>query len=174
MFKRSKSQSKQKHQTAPAPKVQTVDISRAIPGYQKPASDDYTSGEDTPTLTEKHEAWLKRDLERLSSAWMAAKLNFGDDHKIENFARATHNLKGMGVSYGYPAISQIAKSLEALITGELLQSEAKLVELHIAACNAAAKEQPSSDHPLDEVAQAVCDTLQQRVEQVSASTPVTS
>jgi len=139
MFKRSKSQSKQKHQTAPAPKVQTVDISRAIPGYQKPASDDYTSGEDTPTLTEKHEAWLKRDLERLSSAWMAAKLNFGDDHKIENFARATHNLKGMGVSYGYPAISQIA-----------------------------------TDHPLDEVAQAVCDTLQQRVEQVSASTPVTS
>ncbi len=184
MFKLSKLQSRKKRKTSSADSLSTIDISRAVPGYRVSANDavphlseeekapeasNDASSEMATTLAQKHEAWLRRDLERLSDTWAAARLNVDDDHKTKAFARAVHNLKGMGGSYGYPAISEISKSLEALIKNELLLTESKLVNLHLAACNAAAKEQRSTDGTIDVVSQSVCDALQQQVGHVTAA-----
>lgn len=62
-------------------------------------------------LTEDMADWLKTDVERLLAARNAFLDNSRSSECIETLHRAAHDLKGLGQTYGFPVVSQIADTL---------------------------------------------------------------
>jgi len=118
-------------------------------------------------LSDKYEEWLERDLTNLSAAWQAVQ---DDPANLEDLIRASHDLKGMATTYGYPAIGRITTSLGKLLESKADASSPALINLHVEACRAAHVEgQPSEDDNRDTIAQSVCAALETRVNQLIAS-----
>ena len=161
-----------------------VDISRIIPGFSSAedhptsqAVEDTSNAEDTVTdataadpqptsMTEKHQAWMRRDLIRLTNAWADLRNDNDDQAKLKELRIAAHDLKGMGTTYGYSAISRLCKSLDLLLNDGAWRDAAELIDLHISACNAAAQSEPKTDEDIDPVSSSVCDALETHVDQL--------
>ncbi len=62
-------------------------------------------------LTPQMDDWLKRDIDRLIMARNAFVLDVDRTETTTNLHRAAHDLKGLGVTYGFPIISVIADTL---------------------------------------------------------------
>ena len=109
------------------------DLKRRIGGALKPLTD--LQIEQVQATLESFATgmgdWLRSDLKRLD----AARAAFLDDRqsrdRIRNLHRASHDLKGLGHTYGYPIVSVIAdtlcKSIDALaekgdIPGDLINA----------------------------------------------------
>lgn len=167
-----------------------VDISRVIPGFQAPSQSDTPSdapavpselveaANDVPhlltdtlsdedraeeavaSLSEKYDEWLQRDLSQLSDAWTKTR---SDLSSMGELIRASHDLKGMAGTYGYPAIARIASSLNRLLESTEDASDLALINLHIEACRAAYIERRSNDGS-DAIAQSVCAALETQVD----------
>ena len=93
------------------------------------------------------EEWLKAEIARLDSA-MALVLSGGrSDMSMEALYHRAHDLKGLGTTYGYPIISQIAGTLCRLIDSpdRRRMSPLPLVEVHVEAIKAAARNRIQSD-----------------------------
>jgi len=82
--------------------------------------------------------WLKSDMDRLNEARNAFLADQRSHDRIKDLHRAAHDLKGLGVTYGYPIVSAIAdtlcKSINAMIErGDLPED---LVNAHVDALRA--------------------------------------
>ncbi|MEO9970499.1 MAG: Hpt domain-containing protein [Hyphomonadaceae bacterium] len=182
MIKLLKKRSKTK--TGNTSDTSNVDISRIIPGFSSaevhPASPDVeatSDAEDTVTdtaeadsqpmsMAEKHQGWMRRDLTRLTNAWSDLRIDNDDQAKLKKLRFAAHDLKGMGTTYGYSAISKICKSLDRLLNDDAWRDNAELIDLHIAACSAAGQSEPNRDGGIDPVSSSVCDALETHVDRL--------
>lgn len=82
--------------------------------------------------------WLKHDLERLSAARNAFLADRKSLDRVRDLHRAAHDLKGLGVTYGYPIVSAIAdtlcNSINAMLERDDLPED--LVNAHVDALRA--------------------------------------
>lgn len=193
MIKLLKKRSRRDRKSATARKGVSIDISRALPGFaaanDTQASKPVASEPSGTTLRsqaarpieietvedigldqeEKYEAWLHRDLSHLTNGWSALQKNQTDQNRFNQFQLANHNLKGMAATYGYPAISRLAGSLDRLLKSGIWQCNEKLVELHINACRAVANSAPTTKDNIDGLSKAVCDALEAQVNHLTAT-----
>ncbi len=111
------------------------------------------------SLEERMSGWMARDLARLTGAWTAMQADIGASSAL---ILAAHDLKGMGGTYGYPAIARLCSSLCRLIETRVEPRDFALVNLHVEACRAAFLQgrNPASG---DAVAQSVCAALEAQV-----------
>jgi chemotaxis protein histidine kinase CheA len=93
--------------------------------------------------------WLEADVRQLQTARVAAEAAGWNSASLRALFAAAHDLKGMGATYGYPLITQIAASLCRLIETEDGQQAARanpaLACAHVDAVRAALRGQIASD-----------------------------
>ena len=99
------------------------------------------------------EKWLDADVAELQSARLAAAQAGWSDASLDALWRAAHDLKGMGGTYGYPLVTQLAGSLCRLIETEAGKSAARanpaLIDAHVDGLRASVRDHIASDaHPL--------------------------
>ena len=93
------------------------------------------------------EEWLKAEITRLESAMSLVQSEGRTDMSMEALYHRAHDLKGLGTTYGYPIISQIAGTLCRLIDSPERRrvSPLPLVIVHVDAIKAAARNRIQSD-----------------------------
>ncbi len=107
------------------------------------------------------ENWKQSDLDLLQITWEGCCQDPSSEEANTAFRTALHNLHGASGAYGGGALTRLSGSLHMLVSGvEDLQSEAALINLHVQACRATGIADTSAS---DEVADAVCDALEQQV-----------
>lgn len=136
-----------------------LDISRVFESKNDPSADAEAEAEPTPTVDT--ETWKKNDLDLLQMTWQACCDAPDSEESKAAFRNALHNLHGASGAYGGGALTRLTSSLQELVSNVSdLQDDAALVNLHVQACRAASL----SDGAGDDVADAVCDALEQQVE----------
>lgn len=136
-----------------------LDISRVVGGEQKSSASDAADANSTPQVDT--ETWKKNDLDLLQMTWKACCDAPDSEESRKAFRNALHNLHGASGAYGGGALTRLTGSLQELVENVSdLHNDAALVNLHVQACRAAA----FSGHGADDVADAVCDALEQQVE----------
>jgi len=110
--------------------------------------------------------WLNADLERLSSCWIEL-LGSPDDSSVRSeFDRAIHNLYGASGAYGGGALTRLSGSLQNLVKhSQHITEDAALINLHVQACRATTL---GNEDTREDIANAVCDALEQQVEKINA------
>ena len=85
--------------------------------------------------------WLKIEITRLESAMSLVQSEGRSEMSMEGLYHRAHDLKGLGTTYGYPIISQIAGTLCRLIDSAEKRRSAPmpLVPVHVDAIRAAAR-----------------------------------
>lgn len=111
------------------------------------------------------QTWLERDVTRVQDTRLNAEASAWSDATLETLMIAAHDLKGLGGSYEYPLVTQIAASLCRLIETDAgkaaARAEPTLVAAHVDALRAAARGQiRTDDHP---IGRALLQTLEARV-----------
>jgi hypothetical protein len=99
------------------------------------------------------EKWLDADIAKLQAARIQAAEAGWTDVAIDAIWCAAHDLKGMGGTYGYPLVTQLAASLCRLTETEAGKSAARanpaLVDAHVDGLRAAVRDRIASDaHPV--------------------------
>ena len=99
------------------------------------------------------ERWLDADSAKLQAARLGAAEAGWSDAALDALWRAAHDLKGMGGTYGYPLVTQLAASLCRLTETEAGKSAARanpaLVDAHVDGLRAAVRDRIASDaHPV--------------------------
>jgi chemotaxis protein histidine kinase CheA len=117
------------------------------------------------------EKWLDADMAKLHAARLQATEAGWTDIALDAIWRAAHDLKGMGGTYGYPLVTQLAASLCRLTETEAGKSAARanpaLVDAHVDGLRAALRDQVTSDaHP---VGRALVQTLESKVRQLGVA-----
>lgn len=109
------------------------------------------------------EEWLKVEITKLDNAMSLVHSQGRSDMSMEALYHRAHDLKGLGTTYGYPIISQIAGTLCRLIDSadKRRLSPLPLVEVHVEAIKAAARNQIRSDD--DPVGRALVTELESKV-----------
>lgn len=109
------------------------------------------------------EEWLKVEITKLDSAMALVVAQGRSDMSMEALYHRAHDLKGLGTTYGYPIISRIAGTLCRLIDtpDRRRASPLPLVEVHVEAIKAAARNQIRSDD--DPVGYALVRELESKV-----------
>jgi len=201
MIKLLKKRTRPNRKKTAATDAANVDISRVIPGFSQEEdteldtissevdeisnqltetrsdpvpADSGNEQQDALAMEEKYQDWLKRDLERLTYGWTALKADIHNAASHQALFRVAHDLKGVGKTYGYPVISQLAHSLEALLKSDVWANNFDLIDLHINACRAAATAERTETDEIDAVSSSVCDALQTQVEHVCQRTRMAS
>lgn len=110
------------------------------------------------------EEWLKAEITKLSGAMAAVQGDGRSDSNMETLYHRAHDLKGLGATYGYPIISQIAGTLCRLIDNpeKRRTSPLLLIELHVEAIKAAARNRITTDE--DAIGRALVKELEAKVE----------
>jgi|GEM_PF-5771792 len=136
-----------------------LDITRVV-GPSEDTPEPVVVEEEELEPSEAVETWKQNDLDLLQTTWDACKDSPEDEGSAEAFRSALHNLHGASGAYGGGALTRLSGSLQELVSGvDDLQSEAALVNLHVQACRATA----FGDDAADEVAEAVCQALEEQV-----------
>jgi chemotaxis protein histidine kinase CheA len=99
------------------------------------------------------EKWLDADIAKLQAVRLEAAQSGWTDVAIDALWRAAHDLKGMGGTYGYPLVTQLAASLCRLTETDAGKSAARtnpvLVDAHVDSLRAALRDRITSDaHPV--------------------------
>ncbi|MCA6236718.1 MAG: Hpt domain-containing protein [Phenylobacterium sp.] len=110
------------------------------------------------------EEWLQAEIARLNSAMSLVQAEGRSEANMETLYHRAHDLKGLGATYGYPIISQIAGTLCRLIDKpeKRLTSPLALVEVHVEAIKAAVRNKITTDE--NEVGRALVQELEAKVE----------
>ncbi|MCA3714092.1 MAG: Hpt domain-containing protein [Phenylobacterium sp.] len=110
------------------------------------------------------EEWLQAEIARLNSAMSLVQAEGRSEANMEALYHRAHDLKGLGATYGYPIISQIAGTLCRLIDKpeKRLTSPLALVEVHVEAIKAAVRNKITTDE--NEVGRALVQELEAKVE----------
>jgi HPt (histidine-containing phosphotransfer) domain-containing protein len=124
-----------------------------------PAEDKADVPQDAPDMA----TWLERDIELISTTWVA----FCDDpsHKHwTEFSKAAHNLHGASGVYGGGALTRLTTSLQRLLESQVSAMDNQaLVNLHVQACQAWAY---GNEDARTDLADAVCEALEIQVRRV--------
>jgi hypothetical protein len=117
------------------------------------------------TFRDEFPAWLRADVDRLQALRSEAALGGWDEVRQEALRTAAHDLKGLGSTYGFPIVTEIAASLCRLIETEggrdLTKRNPHLACAHVDALRAVVRaEVTSDDHP---VGRALLAELRQQV-----------
>jgi chemotaxis protein histidine kinase CheA len=93
------------------------------------------------------EDWLQAEITRLNNAMSSVHAEGRSETSMEALYHRTHDLKGLGATYGYPIISQISGTLCRLIDSaeKRLTSPLPLIEVHVEAIKAAARNKITTD-----------------------------
>ena len=85
--------------------------------------------------------WLNTEITRMESAMSAVQSQGRNEDNMEALYHRAHDLKGLGATYGYPIISQIAGTLCRLIDSadRRMSAPMSLVGVHVEAIKAAAR-----------------------------------
>ena len=99
------------------------------------------------------EQWLDADIAKLHAARLGASAAGWTNAAIDALWRAAHDLKGMGGTYGYPIVTQIAASLCRLTETDAGKAAARanptLVDAHVDGLRAAVRDRIATDaHPI--------------------------
>lgn len=93
--------------------------------------------------------WLDADIAKLQAARAEGAQQGWPDAALEAVWRAAHDLKGMGDTYGYPIVTQLAASLCRLLeTGEgkrAARGNPELIAAHVDGLRAAVRDRVASD-----------------------------
>lgn len=117
------------------------------------------------------EKWLDADIAKLQGARLSAAEAAWSDAALDVIWRAAHDLKGMGGTYGYPLVTQLAASLCRLTETEAGKSATRanpaLIDAHVDGLRAAVRDHITSDaHP---VGRALVQTLETKVRQLGVA-----
>ena len=117
------------------------------------------------------EKWLDADMAKLQAARLEAAEASWTDIAIDAIWRAAHDLKGMGGTYGYPLVTQLAASLCRLTETEAGKAAARaapaLVDSHVDGLRASLRDRITSDtHP---VGRALVQMLESKVSQLGVA-----
>lgn len=99
------------------------------------------------------EQWLDADIAKLHAARLNATSAGWTDLAIDALWRAAHDLKGMGGTYGYPIVTQLAASLCRLTETDAGKAATRLnpglVDAHVDALRASVRDRIATDeHPV--------------------------
>ena len=108
--------------------------------------------------------WLNDEIAKLESVRATVRSEGPSLENMESLYLRAHDLKGLGATYGYPIISQIAGTLCRLIDKpeKRLTSPLALVEVHVEAIKAAVRNKITTDE--NEVGRALVQELEAKVE----------
>ena len=98
--------------------------------------------------------WLADEIVKLDAARQTVKAEGMTDDAMQNLYLRSHDLKGLGATYGFPIITRIAGSLCRLMDDKDKRSAAPmgLVDAHIDAIKAAARDDiKTEDHPVGKI-----------------------
>ncbi|MAT34170.1 MAG: hypothetical protein CMK06_03335 [Ponticaulis sp.] len=93
--------------------------------------------------------WLDEEIGRVEAAWANARSLTDRETQLSEVFGASHDLKGLATTYGYPLITRYADSLCKLLATEESRAIApvQLIEAHIHACRIAMRDEiKSNDH----------------------------
>lgn len=113
-------------------------------------------------LSEQFQNWMVGDLDRLYQAWAATSTPKAIAEDYRKLFTAAHDIRGVAISYGFPAISRLCGSLCTLLSVTKPGENGALINLHVDACRAAYTTNHRSGK-VDKMAYAVCDALERRV-----------
>lgn len=102
-------------------------------------------------LSVEFDDWLNEELTKLEAAWTKGKSLTDRENQLNEVYGASHDLKGLATTYGYPLITRYADSLCRLIGSEEAREKApgKLIEAHVYACRTAMRDEiKAPDHAL--------------------------
>lgn len=116
--------------------------------------------------------WLDNEVTRLNTARMQAVEAGWTTESLQTLQLRSHDLKGLGATYGFPIVTQIAASLCRLIETdagrEAARAQPALVEAHVDAVRAAVRQEvKTAAHP---IGRALLDALQARVDALGLPT----
>lgn len=115
-------------------------IARAEPAMQK--------------LSIKFSAWLHEEITKLEGARATILAEGPSEENMEVLYLRSHDLKGLGTTYGFPLISRIAGLLCRLIEEKALRLKAPFVLIHalIQGIKASVRENiTTEDHPVEQI-----------------------
>ena len=107
--------------------------------------------------------WLQDEITKLEAARQAVRTQGVSADTMESLYLRTHDLKGLGTTYGFPLITRIAASLCVLTDDEAkrLRAPMALIDAHIDAIKAAVRDDIKTDeHP---IGRALAQELERRV-----------
>jgi hypothetical protein len=107
--------------------------------------------------------WLQDEITKLEAARQALRTEGVSPQTLEGLYLRSHDLKGLGTTYGYPLITRVAASLCVLTDDAEKRAAAPmpLVDAHIDAIRAAVSQDIKSDeHP---VGRALAEALEAQV-----------
>ena len=104
-------------------------------------------------MAESFQEWLLQEMERLQNARLDGERLNWHGKTLETLHLSAHDLKGLGGTYGYPLVTQLAGSLCKLIemdkTRAKALSEPGLIGAHVDALRAAARDKiQTEEHPV--------------------------
>lgn len=141
------------------PNVEFIDPRDANPrlvDLKRPVFDEQAiarANEALKSMSESFQQWLDEEIARLQAARVSADTAGWSTPRIEAVFAVAHDLKGMGATYGYPLVTQLAASLCRLIETDagkaLAGMDPKLARAHVDAIRAAVRDQITSNtHPV--------------------------
>jgi chemotaxis protein histidine kinase CheA len=87
--------------------LRTLDLKQPVFGPEAIARADET----LKAMAESMQHWINADIVQLQNLRLAAEAASWDAASVEALMCAAHDLKGLGATYGYPLVTQIAASL---------------------------------------------------------------
>lgn len=122
-------------------------------------------------MAESFQEWLEQEIGRLHAARLDGERLDWHGKTLETLHLSAHDLKGLGGTYGYPLVTQLAGSLCKLIemdkTRGLARANTGLIGAHVDALRAAARGRIKTD--ADPTGCALLSALRGRVAELGAS-----
>jgi hypothetical protein len=119
-------------------------------------------------LADNFDQWMQDEINKLDAVRVRITAEGYNAETAESLFLRSHDLKGLGATYGYPVVTSIADSLGKLISDRAtrLQAPLKLLDAHIAAIKAAVRTGIREvDNP---IAKTLLDELRARVREHGA------
>ena len=107
-------------------------------------------------LSVEFEEWMAEEVEKVHAARNEARADAWTDAAFERLFAASHDAKGLGATYEYPLITELAASLCRLLETDENKAAARsrlpLIDAHVDAMRAAARDKiKTPDHPVGKV-----------------------
>lgn len=122
------------------------------------------------SLKDNFQSWISNDVEKLA-ATRNAFAKEPNELARESLFRASHDLKGQGMTFGFPFVARVAASLcRMLDTVALKAIPLGLVDAHVDAIRVCMRDQIKGDS--DRIAMALAQELEARVSELISPTAV--
>ena len=125
--------------------LRTLDMRQPVFGPEAIARADET----LKAMAGSMQHWIEADIGQLQAARLAAEAANWDAASVEGLMGVAHDLKGVGATYGFPLVTQIAASLCRLTETDagkaVVARDPTLARAHVDALRAVVRDQVRSD-----------------------------